>query len=423
MSLTDRRSARNSTLAVLAIIVFLGLVLRILSVVLNLYNFRLYGDANSYFLMSHQWEGEGIYGYMTGMKSGRPNAYVTPGYPLILSAAYALVHDGYKQITLVRLFQAFIGACAPLLAFLFVRRITVRDGVALLTAFFVAFYPTYIESTVFLLTETSALTSMLLYLYLTAAGLQERKAHLNCLAGAAFAVHILIRPALLPLFILPFLYAVLSSYGRDRRGLLKVFVQTVLGFTAVMLPWWIRNFITFNSIIITATGSGNPLLGGTYPYMKDLFGDASKEVMSSSSLQTQLAIKRLVNGMTTEPLLYIKWYTIGKLEVMFGKPWLFMHMLYKEPWSYVHLPFHEIFYVVFHYLFVFVGFLGMLINSVTHKVSRYVSFYTLVFIGLYLVFIPVNRYAYQLMFFLIFASAFFICTAVDFFRQKQDRSE
>jgi hypothetical protein len=86
-------------------------------------------------------------------------------------------------------------------------------------------------------------------------------------------------------------------------------------------------------------------------------------------------------------------------------------------WGYQ--PFHRF----FHTLFVWGGLLGVVINSIHDKVSRFVNLYGFIFLGLYLIFIPVNRYAYQLMFFLMTALALLACDGVKLawnrFRTKQ----
>jgi 4-amino-4-deoxy-L-arabinose transferase-like glycosyltransferase len=364
--------------------------------------FTLYGDAQNYHTMSHQLVDKGIFGYgFNGKPSNHPNAFITPGYPLFLGAVYAVFHDKYLQITVVRLLQALISGFTPLLAFLFLLRIFKRRDVALLTAFFMAVYPTYIQSPFLLLTEVWSLASMLLYFYLAVLGFQERKAWLHVLAGGIFAVHILFRPAMLPLFIIPYILLFFTGYKKERRELFRVFAQALSGFTVIMLPWWIRNLVTFHKLILMGTGSGNPLLAGTYPYMADLFKDCSREVMGSAELQAQYGKERLLRGFLTQPLLYFQWYTVGKIRFMFAEPWL-----YKMDWGYQ--PFHRF----FHTLFVWGGLLGVVINSIHDKVSRFVNLYGFFFLGLYLIFIPVNRYAYQLMFFLMTALALLACDGV-----------
>lgn len=409
----------KKAVTILWIILFAGFILRMASFILNLTNFKLYGDALSYSQMAHQCLEKGIYGYANRAASGSSNAFVTPGYPLFLTGIYALVKDPYLQITAARFAQALIGSLTPFLGYLFVRRAFNRIDIALLTSFFIAVYPPYIESPSTLFTEVPALATMLLYFYLAAKGFQEGKPGINIMAGMSFALHILIRPAMLPLYILPFIFAYFSEYRKQPVKLLLIFIQSTAGFILLMAPWWIRNFIVFNEIILTATQTGNPLLGGTYPYNIGLYADASKEVMSNPDLQVQFAKQRIMKGFMTQPLYYLQWYTLGKLSFLFGQPWLYKdHLLFKEPWSYRHLPFIDSISLAFHSLFIYLGTLGAVINSIKDKVSRYVNIYGLMFTAIYLAFIAINRYAYQLMFFLMLSAAVLICNLSVFVYKK-----
>lgn len=389
-------------------IIILALLLRGMFFLKYLHSFELEGDAANYRLMSQQLVEKGIFGYWYngnkfGGSPGVSNARVTPGYPLFLSSIYAVVRDPYLQITITRLIQVIIGGLfTPLFAFLFVRRAIKRNDVAILTTLFVAIYPTYIQSTIHILTEVLSLSTMLLYFYIMTLGFQKRKIYLNILAGGVFAVHILIRPGMLPLFIVPFIFAFLESKKTERKTIIKFFIQTIIGFCAVMLPWWIRNVVVLHQFIITAIGSGNPLLAGTYPFAKsgmpNYMNDVPDRIRGISKLQAEFAKERIIAGFTSEPLLYFRWYTIGKLQYMFERPWLYYMTLQTQ-----------IFHTIIHSLIIWIGLLGVVVNSIKSKLYRYINIYALIFLAIYLAFDPQPRYIYQHMFFLMLAAAIFLC--------------
>lgn len=384
-----------------------GLYLRIYSTTLNLYNFNIYGDAKSYFLMAEQWVQEGIYGYATLNKSGVSNAFVTPGYPIYLAIFVYLFRNPEAQIIAARIGQMLISACAPVLAYLFVNAFLKRRDVALLTCLFVAIYPTYIEAHNLLYTEPLALTTMLLYFYLITIGIQKKSVSINVIAGASFAIHILIRPAMLPLFVAPYLYLLILKI--PFRNVLKYFVQAVLGFLILFIPWWIRNYMVLHTILLTATQSGDPLLKGSYPYFKDYLKDVPQSILNDVSLQKNFALERIKKGFQLNQSLYLEWYTLGKIEIMFDIPWLYDHMLFREPWNYVHISWLYTFYPIIHGIYYYVGLWGMFIGSIFNKAVRLLTVYGIVFLAIYLVFVPINRYAYQHMFFLMLAAAYLLC--------------
>ncbi|RCX12361.1 dolichyl-phosphate-mannose-protein mannosyltransferase [Anaerobacterium chartisolvens] len=398
---------KKGTAVALFIIIALALVLRFSFVLYKLHDFKIGGDARNYLLMSRQLVDDGIYGYWYdglpyGGSPGISNARVTPTYPLFLSSVYAIFNDPYRQITAVRIIQALTGGIiSPLLAFLLMRKLSGRDDGAVIAAFFVAIYPSYIYSTTQILTEVISLATMLLYFYFTALGFKEKKTYAHLLAGGAFAVQILVRPAMLPLFVIPFIYGWFTWFKRDRRAVVKIFVLSVIGFTVVMLPWWVRNYVTLNRVVLTAEAAGNPLLSGTYPYMRDVAKDAPDSIKGNSDLQTEFAKKRIIEGFTTQPLLYFKWYTVGKIQFMFKLPWL--------P-GISTLRMHDVF---IHYFILALGVIGGAAAFVRSVTGRVVVIYAVLFLGLYLMFVPENRYAYQLIFFLIMGASYLLCLMRD----------
>jgi 4-amino-4-deoxy-L-arabinose transferase-like glycosyltransferase len=398
------RKQNKTVLAILIVFILIGLILRIDFLISKLQDFNFVGDARNYLIMSQQLVDDGIYGYALAHKSGHPNAYVTPGYPLILSAAYALIRNPYLQVTAVRILQVIAGGIlSPLFAFLFVRRLFKRDGLALFTALFTAIYPTYVISSTYILTEVFSLTAMLLYFYLQTVSLQDKKACPCVLAGLAFGVNVLIRPTMFPLLLLPFLFAFASWKKAERLVLLKAFAYTASGVIALMLPWWVRNFITMHRFIPLSTGSGDPLLAGTYPYMTGLFQDYLSEKVRVS--ETAYAQKRILEGFTSQPVLYFKWYTIGKLRSLFEKPWLYTQVI---PASFIGLLVAKSHYFL-HYFLIRMGILGTAIGVIKKDAILYIGIYGACFLGLLMIFIPENRYAYHILFFLMLSASYAVC--------------
>lgn len=416
--MTVRKRMKPALWAVLTGIFLLALVLRGLAFMHFKDNMWLAGDARNYWLMSHQLADTGIYGYWYdgnpyGGSPGVSNARVMPGYPLFLTLVYKVVGDPWRQITAVRLIQAFLGSLCALLAFAAVRRIFGKDLPAVLTALFVAVYPTYVLSCTLLLTEGLGLFTMLLFFYVAAAAFDTGKKLLHVLSGMTFGLHILVRPTLLPLFVVPFIYLLIS--GRKKRGPIgfrnpgrtsgrftlgeigMMFALQLIGLVVVMAPWWIRNLVTLGTFIITAKGDGNALLAGTYPYWQDYFKDIPESIKGVNDAQREWGIQRIINGLKTEPWLYIKWFTWGKTQYTFGTPYL-VNMVPEI--KNVHRWIHD--------LILWMGIPGMILHSVRQLKGFYLYFYGLIFLGLQLLFIPDPRYAYQLMFFIMVGAAFLV---------------
>jgi asparagine N-glycosylation enzyme membrane subunit Stt3 len=150
--------SKKTLLLLLAGIFILALLLRGLAFMRFKDDMSLTGDARNYYLMSHQLADTGVYGYWYdgnpyGGSPGVSNARVTPGYPLFLTAVYAIINDPYLHITAVRLIQAVLGSLSALLGFIFVKRLFKNDWMGLFTALLIAVYPPYIFSATLLLTR------------------------------------------------------------------------------------------------------------------------------------------------------------------------------------------------------------------------------------------------------------------------------
>lgn len=396
------RIRRRMPWMLLLLIVLLAFFLRWGVWMKNLTDFTLKGDALNYHIMAHQIVEDGVYGYALGRKSGEPNAYVTPGYPLFLSAVYAVVEDPYRQISVVRGIQVLVGSLTCVLAYLVVHRLLRRNDVALLTAFFVAIYPPYVQSAIQLLTEVLALATLLLYGWLAVVAFETRKAAHHFAAGVALALHVLVRPVLLPVAILPFLFALRSEAWRGRwREWATAGAWTAFGFVLLMLPWWVRNAVVLDQVILTATGSANPFLAGTYPYLKNMLADFYALGLTSED-QGWFARQRLIKGFTTEPLLYLKWYTIGKIQFLFEKPWLYQQI---DDWFPALSPWNH----RLHAAICGFGAAGLLYGAVVSRRLRAVAAFGALFLALYLLFVPTTLYAYPFMAFLMLGTAFLLC--------------
>jgi 4-amino-4-deoxy-L-arabinose transferase-like glycosyltransferase len=406
---------KRTTLYLMIAVTLLALSMRVAFFMINIKQFGLYGDALNYHIMAKQLVQSGIFGYsIEGVPSKVSNAYVTPGFPLIFSCVVYFVKNHYLQINAMRLLQVIAGALTPLAAFLFVKNLLKRNDAAVLTAFFVAIYSSYVESPVRILTEVFALFTVMVYFYLITVGIRKQKNYLIFLSGIMFAVHILIRPAMLPLFPLPFIYIFFHKndykYRIQKSEVVKFFIIAVLGFTITMMPWWIRNYMTLNKIVLTATQSGHPMLAGSYPYKissLDLFKDYYKHhAQNDTSHMATFAKKRIINGFRTQPLLFLKWYTIGKIQYIFKQPWLYGNLNSK------------VFDVLFHYILIFGGLSAVIINSIKERIHRFITIYFLIFLAIHLLFIPITRYNYQFMFFFMLELAVLIADLASFFRSR-----
>lgn len=336
---------------------------------------ELGGDAYNYVVMVKQLLGRGVYGYM----STESNAYVTPGYPLFLAAIYSL--GGGESA--VRVIQAVLGA-ATIIPMALLSRDLVGERGALLTALFLAIYPSWLRAPAHLLTEVLFTFLFSWYLWVQWRALADRRweqPYWPLLSGILLGLAVLVRPVIAPLLPLSWLYLMLR---RRSPTLWRAALWAAGGFVLVMLPWWVRNVVVLGQVILTATQAGNPILGGMDPYnmwQGELWQDVAGGFTGESSSQMRKAFEILIWLLRNYPFLTVKWFTFGKLESIFLHPWL--------GWEFGLIR-------LVHYPLVVLGWTGALASLRRGEPGQFLSLVLIALTLLQLAFIPENRYAYPL---------------------------
>lgn len=360
---------RNRYSILVAVLILAALFLR-LAYVWTTEEPKLSHDQRNYVDQAIQLIEKGVYGYL----SDEPNAKVTPGYPLFIAAVFKM--GGYTPVDqalfTIRFLQCVIGAFTVWLMYRLGRELF-SEGTGLLAAAMVAFYPTYIWSPILLTTETLFLASLLALLWAQARLFQENRLRDHAVAGLLLAVAVLIRPNVLPFAVIPYVFL----WIRDRRLYPLEIMTGALSFAVLMLPWWIRNAVTLHEFVLTAKGGAdNPFLGGTDPYFRGTIDWKEADKVD----QLEEGWRRIKEGLRTEPLLWIRWFTIGKFMELFRTPRLTLPAPFASIFTWLHLG------------FAWVGWISLL--TFRNTAVRYLAVTLLVFLGIQLMFIPEQRYTY-----------------------------
>lgn len=357
----------------LFLIFVVALLLR-LKIALSMNQLQLaFADAINYDAMARQFVAKGFLGYMTD----KPNAYITPGYPLFLSAVYYLAGLIHKNpLNYARYVQSLIGALTCIVVY-FIGKRARNKSVGLIAAAAYAIYPSFAWSPSLILTETLNNFLFLAYVYLLIRVLETKKAFEAVLCGFVFALAVMVRPVVFPLFLVPFAYGYFRS--RDKQ-LLKILAYGYAGILVVMVPWWIRNLLTMHKFIMLATQTGNPFIGGITPYLQP-----TDLAHYKASNQVAEGFKMIMHGLRTEPFLYVKWFTIGKFNVIFDRMWTGPSEEYQFLKS----------LSMVHFGVITVGWLGAGFALIRKRMGL-IAFFAVTLTLLQLVFIPDPRYAYAI---------------------------
>jgi hypothetical protein len=163
-----------------------------------------------------------------------------------------------------------------------------------------------------------------------------------------------------------------------------------------MMPWWVRNFITFHQFIPIAKGeAGNPFLGGTDPYMR---GTINWEKINKSD-QFREGMKRIEQGMKDDPQLWIRWFTIGKLRYFFLRHWVGPYPNHVTQGYYSILD-------TLHYVIIYTGWVALpVLSLLRYRAALYLIVCLALFYFIHMLFIPEPRYIYAMLPFLMLGTA------------------
>lgn len=338
-------------------------------------------DAANYSQMARQLLDRGVYGYL----SETSNAYVTPGYPLFLAVIFGL---GGSEAT-VRIIQAVLGACTLIPLALLAREVA-GDWGAVASGLMLALYPAWLRAPAYLLTEVLFTFQFSLYLWVQWRAVKGRaweRPLWPLLSGLTLGLAVLTRPLLAPLLLLPWLWLMWRERSLQPW---RALAWAVGGFVLVLAPWWLRNLLVLHKLILFATQTGNPILGGMDPYgmwngklWEGVGPDTGDQMRRSGEIFLWL--------LREHPALTLKWFTLGKFSRIFLSPWL--------AWEFPTL-------VQLHNPVVILGWVGAVAGLGRRQALQPLSL-TLLFLTLIqLAFIPESRYAYPLIGLLAITGAF-----------------
>ncbi|MDQ0190097.1 glycosyltransferase family 39 protein [Alicyclobacillus cycloheptanicus] len=345
--------------------------------------YQLYGDSVHYDLSARVLLTKHFYTYW----GHGPDAQVTPGYPLFLAVCYwiggHLSNHPHAGMHLAFLAQWVLAALTASVLYFISRRVLNRFWAVLVGLLWIV-YPTTHGAYGQLLTEALFVPLLCAFVWLFLISLERKTAGWWFLSGLILGLAALVRPTVMPLVLaglaacfLQFSRAGLHGQGGTAAKGITGFFAHLIGFLIPMVPWWIRNWVVFHRLLLTDTDVGNPLLFGSDPHFAV---DTNLGRGLSSTQQEHLAITRALHGFSTHPLSELKWYTLDKLGLLFGQPWLGRDALF------LHLQ----------PALVIVGALGLLL-LLRKPGLRVVSWLVIYLLVTQLPFLPIPRYAFPMM--------------------------
>ena len=332
-----------------------------------------------------------------------PSAFIMPAFVFILSGFMAVFGQDGGGVIAFRLFQCLLQAGSIYLIFI-IARYMFNSRIAWAACILSALYlPDYFSSGV-ILSETIFRVLILVLVCVTITAVQKKHwgfyAGIGALVAAAayFKPHASLYPAIL-----------LILWWMDKyswREMLRYMSIIVAVYIVLLLPWWIRNLITFDQWITFTNSGGSPFLLGTrinYQLPPEGFFDAYPQYdpktifQGSNSTAVAKGLDVLSYGFTHEPLTYLYWYTLGKLKG------LYLEAYYWRPiWS-----ISKAAMITIQAILVTLSVIGMIFarKLTTLKRQMPVVLTVIYFTVIYMPFVAFSRYGYPNMVFLLIYTA------------------
>lgn len=220
-----------------------------------------YGDSYSYLrLGSRILAGEGY----TDSITGRPYAYWPPGWPIVISIIFSVFGE---KVFWVRCYQIVVSSLTCVSVGLLARK-NYGPAAGCLAAILSIVYAALLNPQIGFLNFLNdptyhflLVTGVLLYFY------ARERPYLYFFTGIILGYNALVKPdgLLVPLI----LCAALLVRGGLGRDLFTSGALLILGACLAIGPWTIRNYITFNKLVLVSTNSGVNLYVGNSTTFKN----------------------------------------------------------------------------------------------------------------------------------------------------------
>jgi len=331
----------------------------------------------------------------------KPNAYVTPGYPLFLAGMYSIFGANANGLKAVAYTQAVLSVATLFLMFLLAQRLLGYKA-GILAIILAAIYPPFTWANSYILTEVVFTFFLMCFVFLMVLGLREKKAWIFFLSGLALGVASIIRPTPAPYIAVVFVLI----FANNRPIKPKLFVSAavlIVGFLLIMSPWWLRNFELYHRFVPLSTEGGNPFLTGVHPRVQgylETFNSlpSAADEFQQNQLWYQKGKEIILQQLKSNPIGYVRWFTVEKLALLWGPIWNEGKPIKESlitPWSMLHLPI-----VLLGWLFV----LKEILAKRNFEITLLVLFYSFI----HMVYLPLPRYGFPLMPLMIVCAAVFI---------------
>ena len=235
-----------------------------------------------------------------------PTSKLQPGYPIYIALIYTLF--GHTTNT-VLISQIILSILSLWLIFKTLDLLKIRKLYIIISLILATIYPGFLYNIDRMLTEQLFTTLILSFAYFFLRSIQNNNVYLLGISGAFLTCATHVRALAFP-FVVVAIFILFVYERQNKRNMIKnlaVFIGVII---LCMLPWWIRNWITFDRFMLFTEAGIGPKIWGAVPYFID---------MASTSNLTLDGV--LQNNITSNPSVYYQWRVFGFFQYMWGDLW------------------------------------------------------------------------------------------------------
>lgn len=238
----------------------LGIAFLLRVSVLFLYgsNFNLNSDDYGYQVSAITFLQSGTFTYHFNYL---PTSHIMPGITVFLSVIFFFFGTAKLGILAAKFAMICFGVGSVYMTYLLGEKLGNKQ-IGYVSALLLACFPPIIAIDNFILTESPYcfFTLTLFYLSIKLSETHNKKYFTWILIVYFITLYFRVHIALFPILLVGFL--LIKRY--PIQLLLRQLVISVFALLLVLSPWWVRNYVQFHQFIPLTSGSGNPLLLGTY---------------------------------------------------------------------------------------------------------------------------------------------------------------
>lgn len=249
-----------------------------------------------------------------------PSAMTMPGFVILLSLPVSLSSNIATQYLLVKALLILLSLVSIYLAYLLGSKIGGRLAGIVASGLLAISPPSiYVANSTYVENLVMPIVLLLIYLFIRMADEPTPRRIAACIA--VFCIGLYVREVVAVVGVIGGIYLLMRRY--PARKLVRLVLLTGVIAAVALAPWWIRNYMAFDQLIVFTSNGSQPILEGTFqtfhPYSEasmrapdELLNGFTGSLGEQNQLLLSEAKERIATRWRAEPIQLLFNYVISK---------------------------------------------------------------------------------------------------------------